>query len=206
MGIMNLIKANWSGKVGQMVGAKWKNKSTIRSYTPPAYTNTPAQQTVRSWFGEISAYVALFADQIKSLSALSTKGMSVRNAIIKLNKDQCDAGALDPSTLKVSRGGLPTVTGLTASVPAGLSAVTAAWTPVQGATISAKAKVVVIAVNDAENFAAVGSALNTAGTISVPAAVPPSAQLNIHYYLVDYRGSSRVGSTSGHLLITSPSA
>jgi hypothetical protein len=206
MGIMNLIKANWTGKVGQVVGAKWKNKSTIRSYTPPAYTNTPAQQTVRGWFGEISAYVALFADQIKSLSALDTKGMSVRNAIIKLNKDQYDAGPLDPSTLKVSRGGLPAVTGLTASAPAGLSAITASWTPVQGVTISDKAKVVIIAVNDEENFAAVGSALNTAGTISIPAAVPPNTQLNIHYYLVDYRGSSRVGSTSGYISTTSPAA
>lgn len=206
MGIMNLLKANWTGKVGQTVGAKWKDKSTIRSYTPPAYTNTPAQQTIRSGFGEISTYVSLFADQIKSLSALDTKSMSVRNAIIKLNKEQIEAGSLDPSTLKVSRGGLPAVTGLTATAPAGLTKITAQWKPVQGATISAKAKVVIIVCNDEKNFAAVGAELNTKGTIEIPAVIPPSTPLSIHYYLIDYRGSSRVGSVSGYVTINSPAS
>jgi hypothetical protein len=203
---MNLLKANWTGKVGQTVGAKWKNKSTIRSFTKPAYTNTPAQQEIRTGFGELTSYVALFADQIKSLSALDTKGMSVRNAIIKLNKDQVVAGSLDPTTLKVSRGGLPQVNGFTANSPSGLVALTAEWTPATGATISTKAKVVVIFVNETLNFVAVGSALNSAGTISIPTTVPPSTTLQVHYYLVDYRGSSRVGSPSGYTTVTSPSS
>jgi hypothetical protein len=206
MGLMNLLKADWTGKVGQTVGAKWKNKSTIRSFTKPAYTNTPAQQTIRTGFAEVSSYVALFADQIKSLSALDTKGMSVRNAILKLNKDQIEAGALTASTLKVSRGGLPTVLGFTAASPSGLATLTASWTPAVGATISIKARVVAIFVNQSNNFVAAGSALNSTGTITLPAAVPASVSLNVHYYLVDYRGSSRVGSPSGYATINTPAS
>jgi hypothetical protein len=206
MGIMNLLKANWTGKVGQTVGAKWKNKSTIRSFTPPAYTNTPAQQTIRQGFGEITSFVALFADQIKSLSALDTKGMSVRNAIIKLNKDQVTAGSLNPASLKISRGGLPNPTGFSITAPAGLAQFTIAWTAAEGATISAKAKVVVVVVDEVSNFAAVGSALNSAEALALATTVPASTTFDVYYYLVDYRGSSRVGSPSQHSTVTSPAS
>ena len=50
MGIMNLLKADWKGKVGQTVGAKWKNKSTIRTYSIPADPKTAAQLEVRDAF------------------------------------------------------------------------------------------------------------------------------------------------------------
>jgi hypothetical protein len=198
---MNLLKANWTGKVGQTVGAKWKNKSTIRSFTKPSYTDTPAQQTVRAGFGAITSYVALFADQIKALSALDTKGMSVRNAIIKLNKAQVSSGALDPATLQISRGGLPIITGAAAVLNTQKTILTFTWNKAEGATISAKAKVVVIVVDDQTNFAAVSSVLNTEETLAIPAAYPTDTSLNIHFYLVDYRGSSRVGSPSGYLSV-----
>jgi hypothetical protein len=198
---MNLLKANWTGKVGQTVGAKWKNKSTIRSFTKPSYTDTPAQQTVRAGFGAITSYVALFADQIKALSALDTKGMSVRNAIIKLNKVQVSAGALDPATLQISRGGLPIISGASAVLNTQKTILTFTWNKAEGATISAKAKVVVIVVDDTTNFAAVSSVLNTEETLAIPAAYPTDTSLNVHFYLVDYRGSSRVGSPSGYLAV-----
>jgi hypothetical protein len=203
MGILNLLKASYTGKVGETVGAKWKNKSTIRSFTKPSYTDTPAQQIVRAGFGAITSYVALFADQIKSLSALDTKGMSVRNAIIKLNKAQVSTGALDPTTLQVSRGGLPVITGAAGVLNGGKTTLTFTWTKAEGATISAKAKVVVIVVEDETNFAAVGSALNSAQTLAIPASYPTGKTLNVHYYLIDYRGSSRVGSPSGYLTVSS---
>lgn len=198
MGLLNLLKANWTGKVGQVVGAKWKNKSTIRSYTKPAYTNTPAQQIVRQGFGEVTSFVALFADQIRSLSALDTKGMSVRNAIIKLNKDMITAGSMTPADLLVSRGGLPKVSAFTGTIPAGRTAINATWTAAVGATISDKARVVVIAADSDFNFAAVGYALNSAGTISIPCTVPVGSTPHIYYYLLDYRGSSRVASPSDY--------
>jgi len=206
MGKMNLLKANWVGKVGQTVGAKWKNLSTIRTFTKPAYSDTPAQQVIRTGFSLMTSFVALFADQIKSLSALDTKGMSVRNAILKLNKAQIILGTFTPSTLQVSRGGLPNATAFAANVAAGLATFTATWTAAVGATISTRARMVVIAVDEAGKLAYVGNALNTAATLSVTAAFNPSAQLDVYFYLIDYRGSTRVGSVNGYTTITTPAA
>jgi len=179
-----------------MVGAKWKNKSTVRSYTKPAYTNTPGQQTVRQGFGEITSFVALFADQLKSFSALNTKGMSVRNAIIKLNKDMVSMGGLDESVLKISRGGLPNVAAFTPTLKSANGGFSATWTPVQGVTITDKAKVIAVFVDPDNSFAAVGSALNSAGSLDLSVAVPASGSFHCYYYVLDFRGSSRVGSPS----------
>jgi hypothetical protein len=201
MGLLNLLKANFTGKVGQVVGAKWKNKSTIRSFTKPAYTNTPAQQVIRQGFGEITSFVALFADQIRSLSALDTKGMSVRNAIIKLNREMIHAGTLTAENLLVSRGGLPKISGFAATIPTPRNSINATWTPAHGATISEKARVVVIACDAEHNFAAVGFALNSAGSITISTPVPAGCTPHIYFYLLDYRGSSRVSSPSDHFAL-----
>lgn len=204
MGKLNLIKGNFTGKVGQLVGAKWKSVSTVRSYTAPAYTNTPAQQVVREVFGALTKMVASFAPQIKSLCSLPVRSMSVRNAIIKLNKDDFAAGAFDPSALLINKGGLPAPTGVTGVAAADHLSVTATWTPVAGATISTRARVVVVIASEDGSFAAVGDALNTAGTLTVAAEFPPGASLHLYYYLIDYRGSSKVGSTNGHISLTIP--
>lgn len=74
MGKLNLLKGKWDGKVGQTVGAKWKNKATVRTYSIPANPKTEAQMSVRGAFSNITKFVALFADQIKYLNALDTKG------------------------------------------------------------------------------------------------------------------------------------
>jgi len=198
MGLLNLLKANFTGRVGQVVGAKWKNKSTLRSYTKPAYTSTPAQQVIRQGFGEITSFVALFADQLKPLSAMNTKGMSLRNAIIKLNKDMISTGSLDPAELLISRGGLPNVASFVPAKKPSNAGFTATWTPSVGVTISAKAKVVIVFVDDVNNFAIVGSALNSAGTIDITTPVPPTGSFEVYYYLLDYRGSSKISSVSKH--------
>jgi len=198
MGKLNLLKGSYTGKLGQTVGAKWKNLSTIRTYTKPAYTNTPAQMTIRKGFGELTSFAALFADQLKSFSALNTKGMSVRNAIIRLNKETVSLGELDPADLLISRGGLPNVGAFTPAKKAANAGFTATWTPAQGVTITAKSKVIAVFVDPANSFAVVGSALNSAGTMDVPAAVPASGNFHCYYYLLDFRGSSRVASPSSY--------
>jgi len=196
MGIMNLLKANWTGKVGQVVGAKWKNKSTIRSYTKPAYTNTPDQQRIRQGFGKMTSYVALFADQLKTYSALDTKGMSLRNSIIKLNKEMIKTGTLNYADLQISRGGLPNVSSFAPSKIAANAGYTATWTPAQGVTVSDKARIVVVLADDTLNYAVVATALNSSGTLNIDTAVPTGAVCNVYYYLLDYRGSSRIASMS----------
>ncbi len=106
MGKLNLLKGAYEGKVGQTVGAKWKNKSTVRTFTKPSDPKTQAQMDVRSAFAAMTSFVALFADQIKYISPLSTAGMSVRNAIIKQNKAQIQGNAFDAANLVIAKGGL----------------------------------------------------------------------------------------------------
>lgn len=206
MGILNFLKGTYDGKVGATVGSKWKNKGTIRTYAVPANPRTPGQQTVRAGFAEVSAFVALFADQIKRLTALDVRGMSVRNAILKLNASQISAGALDPSDLIVSRGGLPNVSGFTATVPAGLASINCSWNAAEAATLSNKAVVVVVAVDYENKRAYVGSALNTAETLSIPGPVAANAELDVYWYVLDFRGSSKVASINDYAAVTAPSS
>ena len=70
MGKLNLLKGRYTGKVGETVGAKWKNKSTLRTFSVPSNPDTADQQKVRGAFAQMTSFIALFADQIKYLSAL----------------------------------------------------------------------------------------------------------------------------------------
>ena len=198
MGHLNILKGAFTGKVGQVVGAKWKNKNTIRVYSKPAYTNTPPQQIIRTGFAEISSYVALFADQIKPFSALNTKGMTVRNAIIKLNRDMLVDGSLLISDLLISRGGLPNIRYNDYDEISPTEGFKITWTPSSAATISDRALVVGVAVIPDHYIAAVNSAPNTAGEMIINCQLPSNAKVHIHYYLIDYRGSSKVASMSGY--------
>ena len=206
MGKLNLLKGAYEGKVGQTVGSKWKNLSTIRTYAKPANPNTPAQQTTRTGFSLISAFVALFSDLIRRLSALDTRAMSVRNAILQLNASQVAAGALTTSTLIVSKGGLPVPATFAATVAAGLANLTATWAEVVSSAVSAAALVVVVVVDKTDKRAYVGSALNSLETITIPGPFTASAQLDVYYYLLDTRGSSKVASNNGYKSVTAPAA
>ena len=202
MGIVNLIKGKWDGKVGQLVGSKWKDKATLRSYAVPSNPNTQGQQTTRKGFGDVSKFVALFSDQIKALSPLNTRSMTVRNAILALNKDMVAAGTLNPANLKISRGGLPAVNSFAATASVGENKVTANWAMVSGSTITKKALVVVVVVDKTANAAYVGSAKNEAGTLEIQGTFNAANNLDCYAYLLDFRGSAKVGSVSVHKQVT----
>jgi len=196
MGKMNLLKANWIGKVGETVGAKWKNKKTIRTYSIPANPKTDAQMSVRGVFANLTSFVALFSDQIKYLTSLDVRGMSVRNAIIKANKAQIEAGTFNAATLIVNKGGLPTVSGLTVANWGTTGTITASWTRPTATNLSEKARMVVVMVDKTANVAVAADALLSAETINVPIQGTSGNKIDCYYYIIDYRGSSRVGSIS----------
>lgn len=202
MGKLNLLKGSWDGKVGQTVGGKWKNKQTIRTYTKPSNPNTQAQQNVRTVFKDITSFVALFADQIKYYNSLDTRGQSVRNAIIQLNKGQIETGAFAKPSLLINRGGLPNVTGFAPSSPTAGSALTATFTAPAATNISDKAIIVAVVVDEANLIAGVGTALLSTGTVTVNTTLTSGASLDVYYWVIDYRGSSRVGSISGYVTAT----
>ena len=201
MGKMNLLKGNWEGKVGQTVGAKWKNKSTIRTYTKPSNPKTAAQMSVRSAFAQMTAYVALFADQIKYLSALNTSGQSVRNAIIQANKMQISDGTFNKATLMVSKGGLQKVTNEAATESAGKINVT--WDKPTATNFTKDAKLIAICVQESSGLVEVLEAeAKPVGNATVSGNIAFAAgNVDVFVYFLDKRGSNKVASLSDYLTV-----
>lgn len=199
MGKMNTLKGNYIGKVGQTVGAKWKNLSTERVFTKPANPNTQAQQTVRSGFKAINAFVALFADQIRYKSALDTSGMSVRNAIVKLNKDMVAGNSFSKANLVISKGGLQKVAGEAASATAGK--VTVTWDAPTATNFTENAKLVAVMVQEDSGMVEVVEAAADAGTLASTLTFL-AGNVDIYVYFLDKRGSNKIASLSDYLTVT----
>lgn len=201
MGKMNLLKANWEGKVGQTVGAKWKNRSTIRTYTKPSNPKTAAQLSVRGAFAEMTSFVALFADQIKYLSALNTSGQSVRNAIIQANKAQIQSGAFDKATLLISKGGLQKVSGEMAE--AATKKVKVTWTNPTATNFTDKAKLVAVMVQETSGLVDVVTEDAKKGATGITSNIDfETGSVDVFVYFLDVRGSSKVASISDYLTAT----
>lgn len=198
MGKMNTLKGNYIGKVGQTVGAKWKNLSTERVFTKPANPNTQAQQTVRSGFKAINAFVALFADQIRYKSALDTSGMSVRNAIVKLNKEMVAGNSFDKTSLLISKGGLQKVAGEAATASAGK--VTVTWTAPTATNFTENAKLVAVMVQESSGMVEVVEAAADAATLESTLTFL-TGDVDIYVYYLDKRGSNKIASISDYLTV-----
>lgn len=195
MGKMNLLKAKYDGKVGQTVGAKWKNKSTIRTYSVPTNPKTEAQMSVRNAFSQITKYVALFADSIKYLNALNTSGMSVRNAIIKLNKDMIDTGAVDLTNLQISKGGLQKPNTFAATKDSD-NLVNVTWVKPTATNFTSKAQLVIVAVDEESQVVDVFTAKADAESVKGSVAFTGATGIQVFGYFIDYRGTSKVASVS----------
>lgn len=202
MGKLNILKAAYYGKVGETVGAKWKNKNTVRVLTIPSNPNTMAQQTVRTGFKDISKFVALFADQIKTVSALNTRGMSVRNAIIKENKMMVSAGTLTAADLVISKGGLPTPQGAAATAAQTTGVVTVPLVQITGSNVTTKAKIVVVVVSQTAQQAWVSVEDNSTKDATVNTGLTGTEPFDVYIYAIDYRGSAKVGSLSRYQQVT----
>lgn len=201
MGKMNLLKANWEGKVGQTVGAKWKNRSTIRTYTKPSNPRTAAQVSVRNAFKDMTSFVALFADQIKYLSALNTSGQSVRNAIIQANKMQIQDGTFQKNNLIISKGGLQKVAGETAE--AATKKVKVNWNNPTATNFTDKAKLVAVMVQETSGLVDVVTADAKSGTVGVTSSIDfDTGNVDVFVYYLDVRGSSKVASVSDYLTVS----
>lgn len=199
MGKMNLLKANWEGKVGQTVGAKWKNKSTIRTYTKPANPDTAAQQSVRGVFGAMTSFVAMFADQIKYLSALNTAGQSVRNAIVQINKEMISGGNFEKSALIISKGGLQKVAGESGSASSGK--VTITWNKPTATNFTPSAKLIAVMVQPETGLVEVAEADATAETLTGSMTFE-NGTVDAYVYYLDKRGSNKVASASDYISVT----
>lgn len=199
MGLLNLLKANYTGKVGQTVGAKWKDKSTVRTYSIPSNPRTDAQVSVRNGFSSITMFTALFADQIKYLSALNTSGMSVRNAIIKLNKGMIPQNNFDKANLLISNGGLQIPSNVVAADETGKIKIT--WDEPTATNFSANAKLIVVAVQETSGIVEVFEAPYN-GATQTGLATFQTGKVDVYAYYIDKRGSNKVGSKSVYKEVT----
>lgn len=197
MAIVNLLKANYTGKLGQTVGAKWKGKSALRTLTPPSNPDTAAQQEVRGIFGQMTKFTARFTDQLRYVSALQTRNMSVRNAIIKLNKDQFTAGAFVKSDLLISKGGLQKPAG--AAATGATSGVTVTWTAPTATNFTQDAEAVIVVVEEENDIAAVDTAPINDLTKVVNVTLPSGVTADVYVYFIDWRGTNKVASDSVYL-------
>lgn len=202
MGKMNLLKGKWDGKVGETVGAKWKNKSTIRTYSVPSNPNTQAQQDVRGAFKLISQFVALFADGIKYLSALDTSGMSVRNAIIKINKEMIAMNSFDKANLLISKGGLQKPMNVEISLDGTSKKAAVTFDKPTATNITAKAKIVVVLVDETNTLVDIVTADASTGTASGAVAFDDATKVTAYAYFLDYRGSNKVASESVNVTLS----
>lgn len=194
MGKMNLLKAKYDGKVGQTVGSKWKNQATLRTYSKPSNPNTEAQQAVRGAFASITSFVALFADQIKYLNALDTSGMSVRNAIIKLNKDKMNGSTIDFSTLVVSKGGLQKPINAALTNDSGTPKFT--WSAPTATNFTAEAKAVAIFVDPTDQIVDVVEVAVNALEAEASMSFGTNSDVYGFLYFLDKRGSNKIASLS----------
>jgi hypothetical protein len=152
----------------------------------------------------MSKFCSLFTGLIKSVSPLDTRGQSVRNALVSLNKDMLKLNSFNPANLIVSRGGLPNIHELEVQIHDGGDGALIQWQRVTGPTITVKALLVWIMVNLDENFAAAEWELNSKGFFDSVVQYPAGATLHVYNYLLDYRGSSKVGSASTHQSVVVP--
>ena len=157
--------------------------------------------SVRSAFAQMTAYVALFADQIKYLSALNTSGQSVRNAIIQANKMQISDGTFSKATLMVSKGGLQKVTNEQATESAGKITVT--WDKPTATNFTKDAKLVAICVQESSGLVEVLEAeAKPAGSATVSGNITFGAgDVDVFVYFLDKRGSNKVASLSDYLTV-----
>lgn len=200
MGKMHLIKGCWYNKVGELVGAKWKDVNVLRSYTIPSNPNTESQQTVRTVFGDMTKFVSYFADAIKYYSALDTSRMSLRNAIMKLNKDQFSDGTFDPTTLLISSGGLAKLTDFATSFTASAGGtVTCTWTAPTASNITSAAQAIIVVVDSTEPNYDVIVADASEGTATGTVSFTAGDEVYIYGYILDNHSSYKIASKSTYL-------
>lgn len=199
MGKLHFMTGGYTGKLGETTGAKWKSVKTVRQYATPSNPNTEAQQTVRGGFKAVNAFVALFADQIRYLSGLDTSKMSVRNAIVKLNKEAVAANNFDKSTLIVSKGGLQKVNGETATATA--NKITVTWTKPTATNFTSEAVLVAVLVQEKSGMVEVVTAKADAETVSGNLAFE-TGDVDVYVYYLDKRGSNKIASLSDYIKVT----
>jgi hypothetical protein len=114
------ILGGFSGKVGPVVGGKWKSIDYMRSYVIPANPNTPAQQTVRTKFSALIVYAkAVLTSLIHTYWDPFHSDMSGFNAFVSKNYHELGTGNVIDSSCVMSQGSLEPLSSLVSATIVG---------------------------------------------------------------------------------------
>lgn len=203
MGKLNLLKGLYRGKVGLTVGQKWKDKNVLKVYVIPEDPRTEAQVKIRQTFAKMTSFLALVTDQMKYLSSMNPKGMTIRNALIKYNKQQIIDDSWDPQTLLLNKGGMPKPTVASAVLNTTDKKIKVTFSVTDSTVYTDKCKVVTAVVSKKQDMGTVASVEAfsnfAAGTKNTELEVPWSGTTDETYaytWIFDKHGSSKVGSIS----------
>jgi hypothetical protein len=122
--ILSGILGGFSGKVGPVVGGKWKDIDYMRSYVIPANPNTAGQQTVRTRFAELVAYSRnLLSVVLQTYWDPFYSNMSGFNAFMSENYSLLDGSNIITANNIFSKGTLEPLHGCSAVYTSGTGVV-----------------------------------------------------------------------------------
>ena len=99
MAIQDFVAGGFYGKVGQLVGQRWKNKRTVRSYVIPHNPRTELQQSNRLRFAEAVQYAQLGLVFNKGASVWESAGLTEFQRRVSQAKRAVDSGLSDWSAV-----------------------------------------------------------------------------------------------------------
>lgn len=126
--ILQGILGGFSGKVGPVVGGKWKDIDYMRGYVIPANPNTVAQQGVRAKFAQLVETARLLIPVIlQPFWDMFYSGMSGFNAWISANYANASSVGILGANAVMSRGTLEGVTGVVGTYQTGTGGIAVEW-------------------------------------------------------------------------------
>lgn len=99
MAIQDFVSGGFYGKVGQLVGQRWKNKRTVRSYVIPHNPRTKLQQSNRLRFAEAVQYAQLGLVFNKGASVWESEELTEFQRRVGQAKKAVDSGLSDWSAV-----------------------------------------------------------------------------------------------------------
>jgi hypothetical protein len=127
MGNIDFRTGDLTGKLGGLVGARWKQSPYTRRYVVPANPRTDAQMATRdSWAFLVAVGRRINSTILKLFTLPKPKAMSAFNRFLQINKWFIDTNPDEYASVKISEGGLyiKPISNVVADVTAGTVTVT----------------------------------------------------------------------------------
>ncbi len=170
MGNIDFRTGDLTGKLGGLVGARWKQSPYTRRYVVPANPRTDNQMAVRdSWAFLVAIGRRINSTILKLFTLPKPKAMSAFNRFMQINKWFIDTHPDIYESVKISEGGLYClpITSIVASEAGGT--VTVNWPVTMQGEAKADDVAIIIAFNDTQDSYGFSTTVErSVGTAVVP--------------------------------------